>query len=123
MNAGLRNQDECLLISSIHHKPRGVKYSVPAQVSSEIVKMSSNKNIVLCNFLGLNIFCNFRYSVLQLRGMYKVHQFKSQSDPQHSGLYFLYDAAQETGSSSTGSDSTTREQSMREWFSCNYHSK
>ena len=97
-----------------------MKYSVPAQVSSEIVKMSSNKNIVLCNFFCLNIFCNFRYSVLQLRGMYKVHQFKSQSDPQQSGLYFLYDAAQETGSSSTGSDSTTRKQNMRERISCNY---
>ena len=38
----------------------------------------------------------------------------------HTERLVLYDAAQETGSSSTGSASATRHQHMREWVSRKY---
>ena len=41
-------------------------------------------------------------------------------DSQHTELHILYDAAQKTGTSSTGSDSATCQQRMREQFSCEY---
>ena len=71
-------------------------------------------------FHMFHLFSILLKDVLWLRWLHYVYKYKHEFDTGRSELFFLCDAAQETGSRFTGSDSATRQQRMREWFGWEY---